>query len=274
VKGLENALKINIKPQLKQFSPEMIFKVFRKYVLESDRYKEAMLDIIYPKDRACAVCGNKLENSTMLGVCAWCMDILPLITDPFCEKCGKPKKADNEICVECDGVHNHFERAMSVFEYTAGVQRLIYRFKYRGEQHLSYVFGGFLAKRLKEQKNWDYSALVAVPLHRKRHRERGFNQSALLAKEIALRLDVPVLFDALSRTKETSVQAGLGRQERFANLSQAFSVNDKSGIQGKRVVLVDDIFTTGSTVNECSRVLLEAGAEKVYVLTVATGRPK
>jgi ComF family protein len=248
--------------------------MFRKRILAIGHYKEAALDILYPKDSVCAVCGNKLDNRANLGICAWCNDLLPLITNPFCEKCGKPKKAEIELCAECDGVHNHFEQAMSVFEYTASVQRLIYRFKYRGEQYLSHVLGGFLAKRLKEQKDWDYNALIAVPLHRKRQRERGFNQSALLASEIALRLDMPVLFDALSRVKETSVQAGLGRQERFANLRQAFSVNEKSEIQGKRIVLVDDIFTTGSTVNECSRVLLEAGAEKVYVLTVATGRPQ
>lgn len=267
-------MKIKLKPTIKFTLHQAIFKLFRKRISEFGRYKEAALDILYPKDGVCAVCGNKLDKSADMGVCAWCNDLLPLIKSPFCEKCGKPKMTENEVCAECDDVYNHFEQAMSVFEYTASVQRLIYRFKYKGEQYLSHVLGGFLAKRLKEQKDWDYSALIAVPLHRKRRRERGFNQSELLASEIALRLDVPVLSDALSRTKETSVQAGLKRQERFANLSHAFSVNRKSGIRGKRIVLVDDIFTTGSTVNECSRVLLEAGAEKVYVLTVATGRPK
>lgn len=244
-----------------------------KQLLEWGRFKEAALDILYPKDIECAVCAGKLDNSAMLGVCGWCMDLLPLIIGPFCEKCGKPKRNENEHCAECDGIKIHFEQALSVFEYTASIQRLIYRLKYRREQYLSSVLGGFLAKRLKEQKGWDYSALVAVPLHKKRQRERGFNQSVLLASEISLKLDVPVLRDVLVRTKETSVQAGLGRHERFANLRQAFSVNGRSGFEGKKVVLVDDIFTTGSTVNECSRVLIEAGAEKVYVLTVATGRP-
>lgn len=242
--------------------------------MEWDRFKEATLDILYPKQRSCAVCDNKIDNSAIMGVCAWCMDLLPLITGPVCGKCGKPKKGETDHCTECDGIKIHFEQALSVFEYTASVQRLIYRIKYRGEQYLSCVLGGFLAKRLKEQKGWDYSALVAVPLHKKRQRERGFNQAALLASEISMMLDVPVIRNVLVRTKETSVQAGLGRQERFANLRQAFSVNEKSGIEGKRVVLVDDIFTTGSTVNECSRVLIEAGAEKVYVLTVATGKPR
>ncbi len=269
-------MKIDIKEHMRFFLPQTIFRFFKKHGSEFYLYKESALDILYPREIACEVCGNKLcktDDKAIFGVCAWCMDLLPLIKDPFCEKCGKPKKAETELCTECDGEHIHFEQAMSVFEYTASVQRLIYRFKYRGEQYLSHVLGGLLAKRLKEQRNWEYSAIVAVPLHKKRQRERGFNQAALLASTVAARLDVPVLPDALARTKETSVQAGLGRQERFANLRQAFHIKDKEGIKGKRIILVDDIFTTGSTVNECSRVLLEAGAEKVYVLTVATGRP-
>lgn len=199
-------------------------------LLEWGRFTEAALDILYPKDRVCAVCASKLDNSAILGVCGWCMDLLPFITGPFCGKCGKPTKCEAEHCAECDGIKIHFEQALSVFEYTASVQRLIYRLKYRGEQYLSSVLGGFLTKRLKEQKGWDYSALVAVPLHKKRQRERGFNQSALLASEVSLKLDVPVLRDVLMRTKETLVQAGLGRQQRFANLRHAFSVNGKSWI--------------------------------------------
>lgn len=251
-----------------------IIKIIPNHTMELSRFKGATLDILYPKERVCAVCANKIDKTAILGVCAWCIKLLPLITGSFCGKCGKPKKGEAEHCMECDGIQNYFEQALSVFEYTASVQRLIYRFKYSGEQYLSHVLGGFLANRLKEQQDWDYNALVAVPLHRKRQRERGFNQSALLASEVSMRMDVPVLRDVLVRTKETAVQAGLGRQERFANLRQAFVVNDKAVIEGKRVVLVDDIFTTGSTVNECSRILIEAGAEKVYVLTVATGRPK
>jgi len=242
--------------------------------LEILAFKEATLDILYPKEQVCAVCANKLDKSAVLGVCIWCLDVLPQISQPYCEKCGKPLDYKTEPCNECEGVNNYYEQALSVFEYTAGVQRLIYRFKYRGEQYLSHFLGGFLSKRLKEQKDWEYSYLVPVPLHKKRLRERGFNQASLLASEIAKNLNLTVLGDVLLRIKETSVQAGLGRQERFVNLKQVFSVKDSLKLKGQSVVLVDDIYTTGSTANECSRVLLEAGVKKVYVLTVATGRPK
>jgi len=267
-------LKINVESLLDFYAIAIVVKVLKKYILTLKNYKESALDILYPKETVCAVCENKLDKNASMCICEKCMELLPFIKGHFCEKCGKPKRSEGESCKECYGEKIHFEQAVSVFEYTASIQRLIHRFKYKGERYLSHCLGGFLAKKLKEQRNWDYSGIVAVPLHKKRQCERGFNQSELLSQVLAERVEVPVLSDTLIRIKETSVQAGLGRQERFANLKQAFHIRDKEGIIGKRIVLVDDIFTTGSTVNECSRVLIEAGAEKVYVLTVATGRPQ
>jgi len=237
-------------------------------------FKNTILEVFYPENLDCAICNNKIKDKAINGVCAFCMDFLPLINSNFCKRCGKPKDDTGESCAECDGVQYYFERAVSVFEYSTAVQRLIYRFKYRSETHLSRVLGNFMAQRLSEQKDWKYDAIVPVPLHKKRQSERGFNQALLLTSNISQTLDIPLIENILHRTKQTLVQAGLGRHERFSNLKNAFSVGDNSKIKGKSIVLVDDIYTTGSTVNECSRALIDAGAIKVYVLTLATGRPE
>lgn len=262
-----------IKRGLIAYLHQNIQKIIAEHKDNLMSYKEAALDIVYPKELNCSICKSKLSNKSFFEVCERCITTLPFINEPFCEKCGKPKESELMNCTECEGVHHYFEQALSVFEYTDRIQRLIYRFKYGGEQHLSYTLGGFLAEKLKGKKDWDANCLVAVPLSKKRLRERGFNQSALVAEELSSKLIILLLRNALVRTKETFAQAGLGRQERLTNLRFAFQVKEPDLVKNKKIVLIDDIFTTGSTANECSRVLREAGASKVYVLTIATGRP-
>jgi len=257
------------------------FLAFKSLILKIDlagnpfgKFMDTILDVLYPQELDCAVCGNKLKEGAMNGICAFCINILPLINSNYCKRCGKPENNSGESCVECDGIQYYFDQALSVFEYSSAVQRLIFRFKYRNETQLSRVLGNFMAQRLREQKDWRYDAIVPVPLHRKRQSERGFNQALLLTSAISQIVDVPVVENTLFRTKQTPVQAGLGRHERFANMKHAFSVSNNTRIKGKNIVLVDDIYTTGSTTSDCSRALLDAGALKVYVLTLATGRPE
>jgi len=235
-------------------------------------YKNTALDIVYPKGLECIICNQKISEVSEKGLCKWCEDTLPIIKNPFCDRCGKPKVDQAQVCAECSDLDLYFDQAVSLFEYTASVQRLIYRFKYRGEQYLSEALGLLLSGKLKET-SWKYDIIIPVPLHIKRFRNRGYNQAHLLAKTIASVFDKPVLSDVVFRTKETLVQAGLGRQERFVNLTGAFQTKNRDKIKDKSIVLIDDIYTTGSTVNECSRVLLESGARQVFVLTVATGKP-
>jgi len=169
-------------------------------------------------------------------------------------------------------MHYHFDRAISVLHYTPEVRQLIHRFKYGGISYLSRTLGRWMAQAYKQRCDWELDIILPVPLHPRRQRQRGFNQSALLARELGRYIDVPVKENVLVRKKYTPAQAGLSKFQRMQNLRGAFEVREPETVRGKSVLLVDDVFTTGSTVDECSKVLLQAGVQRVYVITLTTGR--
>jgi ComF family protein len=233
--------------------------------------KEAILDILYPQNIACILCRQRARDIDDKGLCRTCASSLPLITPPVCHKCGRPLGEDG-ICIDCAYVRYHFEQAVSVLHYTPEIKQLIHRFKYGGISYLSRTLGWWMAEAFNQRCGWDVDVIVPVPLHPRRQRQRGFNQSALLAREMGRYIGVAVNERVLIRKKYTPAQAGLSKFQRMQNLQDAFEVRKPEAVRGKSVLLVDDVFTTGSTVDECSRVLLQAGAQRVYVLTLATGR--
>lgn len=234
--------------------------------------KEAILDILYPQNITCIVCRQRRRDIDQKGLCLNCANTLPFVTPPVCGKCGRPLASGDIMCVDCLYAGYHFEQAASVMHYTPDIKRLIHRFKYGGISYLSRIMGWWMVEAFKQRCGWDVDIIIPVPLHPKRQRQRGFNQSALLAKEIGKNTGVVVDEHVLIRNKYTPAQAGLDKFQRMHNLRDAFAVKDPSVVKGKVILLVDDVFTTGSTVDECSRALLKAGAEGVYVLTLATGR--
>ena len=165
-------------------------------------------------------------------------------------------------CANCDRRQFHFESAVSCYSSRGLVRELIHRFKYRGEEHLRHVLAGWLSECLSDPRIADvsYDYLVPVPLHPVRKRERGFNQALVLA-----RLLVPAtgsrLVQCLRRDRYTSTQTILDREDRIRNL--------RGPLAGSRVLLVDDVLTTGSTVDECARTLKSAGVASIRVITVA-----
>ena len=175
-------------------------------------------------------------------------------------------------CSNCEGRNLHFECAVAPYLSTGVVRDLIHSFKYEHALHLRKQLAAWMAEalddpRLREQP---FDAFVPVPLHHIRYREREFNQAAELAILLTTRTGAPT-WHALKRTRYTSTQTKLDRNERMENLRGAFRVRQTSRVKKSHLVLIDDVFTTGSTVEECSRVLLRAGAASVRVLTVARG---
>ena len=233
--------------------------------------KEAILDILYPQNVACILCRQRAEDIDEKGLCRACADTLPTIAPPVCHKCGRPV-VEEGICIDCAYMRYHFDQAVSVLHYTPEIKQLIHRFKYGGISYLSRTLGWWMAQAFEQRCGWKVDVIVPVPLHPRRQRQRGFNQSALLAKELGKYIGVPVNERALIRKKYTPAQAGLNKFQRMQNLQGAFEVREIEAVRGKSVLLVDDVFTTGSTVDECSRALLQAGVQRVYVLTLATGR--
>lgn len=235
---------------------------------------DSFLDIVYPRDIRCDICGAKRSDILRHGVCEACELRLPFIEPPLCPRCGKMMLVEDKLCSDCERISHSFYKGISIFEFSTEVKRLIHRYKYKGEKHLSIPMIYWMTEGLKNYR-WDFDTIVPVPLHPIRERERGFNQADLLARGLSRNMGVALANKSLFRVKDTPHQTRLDRQERLRNLMDAFEVgkmNKGSKVfKGKTVLLVDDVYTTGSTVDQCARVLLGSGARRVYVITLATG---
>lgn len=222
---------------------------------------KAIFDLILPP--VCLVCHSRIEKSGVL--CESCRDSLALVESGYCRKCGSPIK--DEICETCAGTKLRFDFSRSVLQYGDVAQGLIHAMKYRGSRRSAHQLAGYMRDYLKGNKEYrDYDYVTAVPLHRVRRRERGYNQSELLAREVASELAIPYI-DAVKRRYYTLSQTNLNREQRKVNLKGAFRVSRSGKISGKRIILIDDVFTTGTTVSEIAGTLHTGGAKQVAVLT-------
>lgn len=224
-----------------------------------------LLDLLYPNE-GCIVCNNRIVEDDSC-FCSRCLGGIPFIGDSHCKLCGKASK--EEICSDCQYDKRYFDQGFSVVEYKGAVPELIYKFKYKGQRWLSESLGKMMAQKVDVSLNID--AIIPVPLHTRKLKERGFNQAELLAREISDRINKPMLKEGLLRVRDTKTQNTLSLSQRKANLIGAFHMNEKIDVQGLEILLVDDIFTTGSTINQCSKALKESGAKKVYFVTFASG---
>ena len=235
------------------------------------RIADAAMSLLYPPH--CAVCRKEPRAGRHL--CEACENRAVKIEAPRCHVCSQP--FDGAIdgaftCSNCVDRRFHFDCAVSRFRSTGIVRELIHRFKYDRTFYLRHPLGDWLAATLEDERiraqPFDY--LVPVPLHSARMREREFNQAEVLAKLLAARSGATVL-PALRRIRYTTTQTRLDREERMQNLRDAFRVRHSQRVSGSHLILVDDVFTTGSTVDECARVLKQAAAASVRVVTVARG---
>ncbi len=231
----------------------------------------ALADLVFPP--LCIACGNLADHAGTNPFCAACRSLVPLIKPPICPRCGLSYPAEegpDHLCGDCITSKAYYSAARAIGRYESVLLDTIHLLKYRGRTVLGEVLGRFMADHdYPSFRIADSTLIIPVPLHRKRLRHRGFNQSLLLAREIGKRHALPVVFDILERTVETQPQVNLGRDQRGQNVKGAFTVSDPEGIKGEKVLLVDDVYTTGSTVRECARVLRKAGAADVAVLTLA-----
>lgn len=229
---------------------------------------KSALEVALPSH--CVSCDHVARRGAVF--CSDCRKKLPRIRGARCEVCSEPFRAidDGLVCSNCRGRQFYFVATVSSFKANGEIRELVHRLKYNRELHLLRALGWLLRQNFRDDRlrNVTFDGLVPVPLHPLREREREFNQSRLLCEEIAKKTKIPV-FDALKRVRHTETQTHFDRNERMQNLRGAFVLRRMNRVQGKTLALIDDVFTTGSTLNECSRVLLEAGARTVWALTVA-----
>lgn len=239
----------------------------------------SLVDIIYP--RICLACKHKIDNAHIDNlICKKCWSSIKKNLPPFCHSCGRRLKTQplragagftKSICPACVKTNLHFDRAFSPCIYDGAVKKLIHLFKYARKDYLGQPLSKLMIEFIKEYnlpiKYMDY--IVPVPLHAIKLREREFNQADILSEHIAEEFNKVVLKNNLMRHKFTKTQAELKADERILNIKGSFSVIKSEGVKGKNLLLVDDVLTTGATASEAALTLKEAGANIVFVLTVA-----
>ena len=230
---------------------------------------EKILDLLYPG--RCPVCDRILAYRETL-VCPDCIGKLTYIKEPKCMKCGKQMMDDEaEYCAGCRDKRQYFRKGFSVFLYNDAMRKSIYRFKYANRREYSRFYAEAVCRHLgKEIREFCADAIIPVPLHPKRFRKRGYNQAGLIAGEIGRRMGIPVREEILIRERNTKALKLMTLTERENNLKKAFKMV-KNDVKLNTVIIVDDILTTGSTINEVSRVLRENGIKNVYFVALASG---
>ena len=228
-----------------------------------------ILDVLFP--RRCPLCDEVIAPDREL--CPGCTGKVELVKEPVCKQCGKPMENDRkEYCGDCGRKKHSFDVGKAVFVYQGALQRSLYRFKYANRRE----YAAFYGKAAYEQYGrWismlGIEAIIPVPLHRKRRRERGYNQAELFAEEIGRRTEKKKKKKLLIRCINTRPQKELDDRERKKNLKKAF-IFAQNIVQLRKVLLVDDIYTTGSTVDAAAECLKKSGIQKVYVLCISIGR--
>jgi competence protein ComFC len=231
------------------------------------------LAFVYPE--VCQLCGEARGAPEESFLCRGCRASVRFITPPFCERCGLPFEGaitNSFVCSNCQGQEWQFSYARSAVVARDQVLEVIHRYKYQQALWFEPFLAELLVQRAcPEISKSDWNWIVPVPLHPTKQREREFNQAERLARRLSSASGIPMNTGLLRRQTATRTQTLLSREERLANVRNAFVARDSACLKGERIVLVDDVFTTGATTGACAKVLRALGAGEVCVWTVARG---
>ena len=232
------------------------------------------MDFVFPPDIYCIACGSPIPRGRLYSLCSKCLQEISWANGHLCKCCGKQLEDwyPADLCGECINRKRSFDRGVTCMQYREIERKMIRNFKYRGKS--------FMARKLSEiifdkimAEGLEFDIIIPVPMYAAKEKERGYNQSALLGKYLSGLTGIPCRTDCLCRVRPTVPMNRLGLQERKRNLDGAFQVSDIGCriLKGKRIFLVDDIYTTGTTAERCSETLKAAGAADVTAASLASG---
>lgn len=239
--------------------------------MEQNNYKsfgENILDILCPK--TCPMCDKIISRHE--NICTTCHSKLVYIHEPKCKKCGKELRDDTkEYCTDCSVKKHYFKLNVAVFEYSDMVSKSLYKFKYHNRRTYARFYGEAIAKHCANDiRRWNPDVIVPVPIHYKKRIKRGYNQAALIARELGKEINIYVDEKYLYRVVNTRPMKELNKTTRKKNVENAFKIY-KNVVKYKKIILVDDIYTTGSTLDACAKALLGAGASEVFCICMSVG---
>ena len=230
---------------------------------------DAVLDAVFP--RICPVC-NEIVSVRRSDICPECARKLSPVEEPVCRKCGKPLDEEDTLCRDCKSGRHIYDMGCAALIYDEYMSKSIYRFKYNGKKEFARFYGRIIEKKCADRiRSWNVEAIVPVPVHKSRLRKRGYNQAQLIARELSGRLKIPVDARLVKRCAATGAQKNLSAKERQNNLKKAFKVT-RNVVKLDSVLIVDDIYTTGATVDAMAAVLKNAGVRRVYYVSLCIGR--
>lgn len=235
---------------------------------------DSLTDLIYPSNIYCISCGNIIDDSRPYALCDTCVITMNWANERTCNQCGKILRAEYfyDLCTDCSIIEHSFEKGFTCVEYGRAEREIIHNFKYKDKAYLGRKLAEIMYDRIRlEDINPDI--IIPVPMHKRKENKRGYNQAAVLATMLARFMKKPSSDKILIRTIDTEPMSNLGAEERRENIRKAFTVRQSFDkiLKDKTVLLIDDVFTTGSTADACTDVLLAAGAAKVYVFVFASG---
>ena len=242
-------------------------KIYRRFCL----LEQELLELLYPP--RCPFCDRLVRKKQW--ICPDCRLTISYIKEPLCKKCGKPVFDTRvEYCRDCRKKPHKYTQGKAVWTYEEKVKKSVYRFKYQNKREYARCYAKEMADRYGD---WicrmGIQLIVPIPLHKSRRRKRGYNQAEILAKELSNYLHIPMNTKLLVRVKNTKPQKLLNDAERKNNLKKAFKTTENI-VQLKYILLVDDIYTTGSTLDAAAQALLDAGAHKLYACCISIGQDK
>ena len=230
------------------------------------------VDLIFPRYLKCISCNKELEKKYRYSICNQCFKKLVFVDEAkACRVCGKGLYINDDrlLCKECEIHKPYFNKGFSVVLYNETAKSMIHGIKYKNKRYIAYYMANMMMDKLKNHY-LKYDIVMYVPLYYKKEKHRGYNQAKILAKYISKGLDIP-LNHGLIRLRHTKEMNKLTKRLRRINLLNAFGVIDDNQLKNKHILLIDDVYTTGTTTDECAKVLLKNGVKKVDVLTFAIG---
>lgn len=234
-----------------------------------------VLELLFPTDIYCISCGNLINRGKKYSLCDECITNIKWANENTCERCGVIlQNSELKICPVCMEEQHRFERAYTCMVYDDLAKEMIKKYKFHGKAYMAKSLAEIMIDKFSTM-SCAVDLVMPVPIHPKKKKERGYNQAGLVAEEFAKRLDIRYTEDILLRKNYKGAMNKMGADKRRENIMGSYSITESEEklkmIKDSSILLIDDVYTTGSTVNECARLLLSGGAESVNVLTLASG---